>query len=158
MVAQHVLEGGRAGAVRVGALGDLRELVGVAEQDERAGGAADRHDVGEGHLPGLVDEEHVHERLAISSRAKSQGVPAAARNDPSWSPDSTASLSLARSTSGRTEPSPLSHFWTIGTRTPACSAARQTSSTRLVMALWAVAQMPTRFPARTSSTIIRAPT
>jgi hypothetical protein len=38
------------------------------------------------------------------------------------------------------------------------AGAAQTSSTRLVMALWAVAQMPTFFPFFTSSTIIRAPT
>jgi hypothetical protein len=59
VVAEDVLEGGDARAVRVGALADLRELVRVAKEHERPRGAARRDDVGEGHLACFVHEEDV---------------------------------------------------------------------------------------------------
>jgi hypothetical protein len=45
----------------VGALRDLWQLIGVAEEDQRVSGAADRDDVGERHLAGFVDEEDVED-------------------------------------------------------------------------------------------------
>ena len=58
VVAEHVLERRRAGAVGVGALRGLGQLLRVAEQHEGARGPP----IGrrrERHLSGLVDEEHV---------------------------------------------------------------------------------------------------
>ena len=46
-------------------LGDLGELRGIAEQDQVARGGAHREGVGEGHLPGLVDDERVDEGAAV---------------------------------------------------------------------------------------------
>ena len=59
VLAEEVLEHREPGALRVRSLSDLRQLVRVAEQHERASGRADREHVGEGELPRLVDEEHV---------------------------------------------------------------------------------------------------
>ena len=71
---EDVLEGRDARAVGVGALGDLRELVRVAEEDERLRGAADRHDVGEGHLARLVHEEDVDAALHRVAREEPLGA------------------------------------------------------------------------------------
>ena len=57
--AQQVLERRRLGAFRVGALRDLRQLVGVAEQDERARGPGHGAHGRERQLAGLVDEQDV---------------------------------------------------------------------------------------------------
>ncbi len=58
-VAEQVLEHRERGAGGVGALGHLRELLGVAEQDDVPGGGAERERVGERDLARLVDEEVV---------------------------------------------------------------------------------------------------
>ena len=58
-VAQQVLQHRQGGAVGVRPLGDLRQLLGVAEQDHVAGGGGEGEGVGERDLPGLVDEEVV---------------------------------------------------------------------------------------------------
>ena len=63
VVAEEVLEHREPRALRVRALRDLRQLVRVAEQDERPRGRPDREHVGERELPGLVDEEHVERPL-----------------------------------------------------------------------------------------------
>ena len=47
------------------ALRHLRQLVRVAEQDERAGARPGGEDVGERELAGLVDEQHVERPLAL---------------------------------------------------------------------------------------------
>ena len=142
---EDVLEGRDARAVRVGALGDLRELVRVAQEDERSRGAAERDDVGEGHLARLVDEEDVDAAGHRLRARRATGCRPPPGSGPRRGPIRSSSFD-ARSTSAFVEPSPSSHFWAMDTRTFASAAATQTSSTRLVMALWAVAQMPTRFP------------
>ncbi len=58
-IADEMAERGRISAVRVHALRHLRQLVGVAKQDDRCRRAADGDDVGQRHLPSLVDEEDV---------------------------------------------------------------------------------------------------
>ena len=52
-------EGRGVDAFRVRALLRLFELLGVAEEDDAARRVGGREDVGEGHLGGLVDEQHV---------------------------------------------------------------------------------------------------
>ena len=47
------------------ALRDLRQLVRVAEQDERAGARPGGEHVGERELAGLVDEQHVDRPLGL---------------------------------------------------------------------------------------------
>lgn len=56
---EEVLEGGAAGAHRVGALRRLGQLLRVAQEDDVVRRRAHGHQVGERHLPGLVDHEHV---------------------------------------------------------------------------------------------------
>ena len=46
-------------------LGDLRELLRVAEQDDVAGGGAQRERVGEGDLARLVDEQVVERAVDL---------------------------------------------------------------------------------------------
>src|SRR5439155_4631887 len=58
-VADQVLERRLACSLRMYALRYLRQLVRIAEEDDRARGAAHRDDVREGHLAGLVDEQRV---------------------------------------------------------------------------------------------------
>ena len=52
----------------VGALADVRELLRVAEQDDAAGALGDGDRVGERHLAGLVDEEHVDGLVHVLAR------------------------------------------------------------------------------------------
>ena len=76
--AEQVLEHREPARPRVGALRDLRELLRVAEQDDVARRGAERERVGERDLAGLVDEE-VSTTPSMSSREKSQAVPASER-------------------------------------------------------------------------------
>ncbi len=67
VVAEEVLRGRSALRRRVAALGDLRELLGVAEEDEVGRGDAGGDDIGERSLARFVDEEHIdrvaHDRV-----------------------------------------------------------------------------------------------
>ena len=47
--------------------------------------------------------------------------------------------------------------WTASISTPSSSAAASTALSRFEITLWLIAVMPTFFPARTRSQIIRAP-
>ena len=69
LAVEEVLEHRGARAAGVVGLGDLRQLLRVAEQHEVLGGQADGGGVGERELAGLVDEEQV-ERLAMLGRAR----------------------------------------------------------------------------------------
>lgn len=62
--AEHVLEDRRARPVRVLGLGDLRQLLRIAEDDEVVRGGPDSGRGGERELVRLLDEEQV-ERLAV---------------------------------------------------------------------------------------------
>lgn len=77
MVAEQVLE--HADVLRVSPLGDLGELRRIAEQDQVARGGAHGEGVGEGHLPGLVDDERVDEG-AIEVLVQSVGYSVSARS------------------------------------------------------------------------------
>ncbi len=69
-VAEEVLEDGGAAAVGVGALGDLGELEGIAEEDDGFGGGGDGEGGGERHLAGFVDDQDVELLVvAISGEA-----------------------------------------------------------------------------------------
>ena len=57
--AAQVLQRGDLGALRMEALRDLRERVGIAQKDDGLRGSAHGDDVGQGHLPRLVEEEDV---------------------------------------------------------------------------------------------------
>ena len=144
------------------ALRDLRQLVRVAEQDERARGGADREHVGERDLARLVDEEHVDrplgrvevDRLAgqrpavpatSSKRRVGAGVGVGRRDD-----------AAARRTPcpGRPRRAPSSRPLNVKPcRSASCSIARS----RLWIALWLSEVTPTRLPARISATAIFAP-
>ena len=64
-LAEQVLQHGHARARRVDRLPDLRELLGVAEQDQVARARAHRERVGERDLAGLVDEEVVERAVQL---------------------------------------------------------------------------------------------
>ena len=63
VLAEQVLEHRPLGPLGVRALRHLRQLIRVAEQDERASGRSRREDVGERELPRLVDEQDVERPL-----------------------------------------------------------------------------------------------
>ena len=63
VLAEEVLQHREPGVLGVRALRDLRQLVRVAEQHERAGARPRGEHVGEGELAGLVDEQHVDRPL-----------------------------------------------------------------------------------------------
>ena len=68
VLAEHVLEHARAGAVGMDALRDLGELERVAEQDEPPGRGAAGDRVGEAVLAGLVDDERVELAVELVAR------------------------------------------------------------------------------------------
>ena len=59
VIADEMAKRGRISTVGMHALRDLRQLVGVAQQDDRGGRAADGDHVGQRHLASLVDEEDI---------------------------------------------------------------------------------------------------
>ena len=77
-----MLERRLLGPVRVHPLRHLRKLVGIAEQDERAGAASGGDRRGQRHLTRLVDEQRIHEALHFGrgeQPARAGGDRAAAR-------------------------------------------------------------------------------
>lgn len=74
LVVEEVLEHRRLGDLGLRALHDLRELVGVAEEDEVARGVPDRDDVGERDLAGLVHDERVAEAREVLAREERGGA------------------------------------------------------------------------------------
>ena len=74
-------------------LRDLRQLIGVAEEDQVARRGRHRHRIGERELPALVDEERVHVLVHVAAREEPR-VPAR-----SWSSGSSiASFEPVQST------------------------------------------------------------
>ena len=156
-VAEDVSEGGDGRSRRVDALERLVELLGIAEQSDAVTGRRGGQHVRERHLAGLVDEQHVDRadhvgtgpqpvrsggdvRLAAVEGA--QDLVVVVRE-----PDKRIVWRRPRRRSS-------------GSRadcTPASLAASQASSSRPVMTRWLFAVMPTRLPALTRATIIRAP-
>jgi hypothetical protein len=71
---EEVFERGDFGAFGVAALEWLIELLGVPEQDDVVRGLGDGEDVGEGHLPGFVDEQQVDGRGHVFARPQPRGT------------------------------------------------------------------------------------
>ena len=72
-LADDVLERRFLGTFRVDALRDLGQLVRVAQQHERAGTAAHRHDVRQRGLPSFVDEQDVELVLHLLAGEQPRG-------------------------------------------------------------------------------------
>jgi hypothetical protein len=68
-----VLEDGRARPERMRALGDVGELLGVAEQDDAARGLGDRDGIGQRDLARLVDEQDVDRAARVLARPVPRG-------------------------------------------------------------------------------------
>ncbi len=79
VLSEQVLEHRGAGSVRMDALGDLRELKRVSEEDQVARGGAHRQGVGERDLPCLVDHEMVQGCRPCLVGECSHAVPATRR-------------------------------------------------------------------------------
>ena len=154
--AEDVLQRRCPGAVGMDALADLGQLVGIAEEDDRPGRRAGRHRVGERLLARFVDEQDVDAPLELRA-----GEQPAGPGDDIDRPigKGLGDLGVRRlghlgQLVGRLAPSIRCR---ARSGTPASRAASTVSRSRFVMALCAWAEMPTRRPARTSSTIIRPP-
>ena len=80
VLAEQVLQDRDLRLLGLRALRDLRQLVRVAEEDEVARAAADRHRVGERHLARLVHEERV-ERCAAWKSTVAREEPRRARDE-----------------------------------------------------------------------------
>jgi hypothetical protein len=74
VVPEHVLEHGGAGAVRVGALADVRQLLRVAEQDDVPRPLRDGDRVGQRHLARLVHEQAVDALALLLARPVPRGA------------------------------------------------------------------------------------
>ena len=73
MLAEQVLKHRCAGAGRVDGLGDLRELLRVAEEHEVASGRAHGERVGERELARFVDEQIVERAVELRARKEPGG-------------------------------------------------------------------------------------
>ena len=73
--AEQVLEGADPGAVGVAGLGDLGQLLRVAEQDHVRGRDGGREGVGQAELAGLVDDQHVDGVVAHRLAGEQPGGP-----------------------------------------------------------------------------------
>ena len=74
LTVEEVFERGDACARRMRARGGLAELLGIADEHEVARGRANRDDVGERHLSGLVDEEVVERLLHPRTSEQPRGA------------------------------------------------------------------------------------
>jgi hypothetical protein len=87
----------------------------------------------------------------MSGRANSQLVPAATWWVPAASAGATALDSPVSLTPAARDADSIDPRWMTRRSTPSSAAASTAASTRFVIALCAVAVIPTRFPARRSS-------
>ena len=67
-VVEHVRQHRAVRAGRMHALQRLIQLLRIAEQQQALGAARRGQRVGQRHLPGLVDAEHVHQALDFTPR------------------------------------------------------------------------------------------
>ena len=160
VLAEQVRQHREARALGVGALRDLWQLVRVAEENERAGGGADREDVGERELPRLVDEEHVERALGrvdvdrlAGERPRGAGdelvrrVGADVRILRRFDRRDERRLLLVRVPARRAPRNAK----------PCLSASCWIARSMLWIALWLSEVTPTRLPSRISAIAIRAP-
>jgi len=145
--AEDVRQRGDVGAVGVGALLRLFELLGVAEQHEVVRGAREREHLRERHLAGLVDEQVVEPAHGVVARPQPRG---AADHGAGAIAASAPALSSRYSTPGGACSSCLC---TSRTFTSVLVAALRTCASRLSMTLWLTAVMPTFLPDATSAAI-----
>ena len=144
VAAEQVLERRDVGAVGVAALLRLLELLRIAEQHEAPGRLRHREHVGQRHLPGLVDEQHVDRTGRCPARAHSQRCRRRTC-------DRAGGEALAHLRVARRSPRPVR----VVARAPCdlvqagaptslvLGGLRHTSSSRLRMTLWLTAVTPT---------------
>ena len=161
---EEVGEGAPLGAGRVAPLERLVELLGIAEEHERAAGRRDGDRVGEAELAGLVDEEDVDAPRHGGRRTRARPCPrrrGGSRRASAAGDRSRASPSGSACGAGRRLV--LAGFWPMAMRPPAAvvapvsRAASTTASSTLPITLWLLAVTPTVFPAATRARIMRAP-
>ena len=145
LVAEQVLEHRGSGVPGVNALRDLGELERVAEQDEVAGGRADRERVRERDLAGLVDEQVVerlvHVLLGEEPGGAGDELHVLGRREVVVVVGALDEVAVEL----RLLVPPLDFFSPRNSKRSAC-ATRSTSSSRLWIALWLFAVTPTRLP------------
>ena len=143
VLAEEVLERRDVGAVGMAALLRLLELLRVAEQDQALRRLRDREHVRQRHLPGLVDEQHVHGFAQLFARPQ----PAGAGDD-----IGPAASEARRPRRGcRSSPRcrrcggvrPFAHLLQAADVCARSSAISDTFSSRLRITLWLSAVMPT---------------
>src|SRR3977135_858057 len=74
-VSKQILERVFAGPGRRAALEGTLQLLRIANQDQVFGGLRDGDDIGEGHLPGLVDEQYIGGLEILGPGPKPRGSP-----------------------------------------------------------------------------------
>ena len=151
-VAEQVLEHRGAGAARVGALADVRELLRVAEQHQaarrrprsrarrRARSGRPRRRTASRPTPRSSSRAHSQACRRAAAPRRRAGTSAVSRRRPVGA--LVVRLGL-----------PPPDFLSPRKSTPASSAASSISSSRLAIALCEVAATPTRFPSRQQSTV-----
>ena len=95
-----MVESGNVRTFGMTALRGLLELLRIAEQDERLAGLRNRQHVGERHLRGLIDEQHIDGLEGAPARAQSHAVPPATWIRTSTDCVSTSSFSVVKSMRG----------------------------------------------------------
>ena len=141
---------------RVRSLERLIELLRIAEEDEGAA-APDTASAFASDICPASSTNSTSTMPSLAAGAQSQGVPAATLKVLVARPACTSPFLVATVTRGSSSASVGSvTFWTGRTSTSPF-AASSTSRSRLPITLWLFAVMPTRFPAASSRTIIRAP-
>ena len=157
-VSEQVLEHGRAGPGRMHALRDLRELERIAQQDHVAGGRAHRESVRERDLTGLVDHEVVELAIQILDARRARRCRRRAGRRARHPRRSIRLGSLVMSSPSYSDSGyPPVDFFRPWKRTPVSRATFSISSSRLWIALWLCAAMPTRRPLASRWTMMRAP-
>ena len=156
-LAEEVREHGRPALAGVDALRDLRELHGIAEQDERLRARAERERVGERGLPRLVDEQVVERPVELLAREE----PGGAREEVVVGVGEVAgcprrSRRAPRPRSG-TRRSPRDAFFSPRSGTPVASASSSISARSLWIALWLCEAIATRLPREIRCVMSRAP-
>ena len=155
VLAEHVLERRDVRRPRMASLLRLFELLRVAEQDEAPRGVRDGEHVGERHLAGLVDEQHIDGLGELGPRPEPGRAAEDVRPRRTDSASSASSLSSSSLTSPRRRRPRIVAL--VAERTidaGSTSAALSTASSRLRITLWLVAVTPTFLPCATSAQII----
>src|SRR6185312_9534322 len=155
---EHVPERRHRRTLRVAALGDVRQLLRIAEQDQVAAARPDGQPVRQRDLARLVDEQRVdralHPLAREEPRRPGHEQDVVGRVLAGVVRDVGDRAAVAERRRVRVLPSP--RLYPVNA-TPSPRAIASISSSRLWIALWLGAVTPTRRPRAISATAMRAP-